>query len=393
MTRQVLLTLSQIPDKSLLDSNKQLSKVVESALGYLDSKVKANQSDMTYALIYSRFPGKKPRTQAGVQAIDLTVQEIIKNWKQHPTAQKAQDALILKAFGNEATARLVMSSITQFAQNSPRKGVVFPSVTMVDSYTAIMNAYAAIEPESPLLDGMRRWLILQTQTTDNLGAWNPAPVVAALLSTGTRWTTNPSMSTADVAIDGRRLPISKVEAATGAFSMRLAPSASPRAITFTCPDNTAAAYGSVLTISSVPLSKVEPRQSADLAVTKTLKVKREGKWVEADEFLLGETVQVEITLDARSDLEYIMVRDDRPAGFEPKDQMPGWVGSAYREVGDSSTNLFVTRMPRGTYQFQYEVVAAYTGRFASGTASAQSQYAPEVTARSGAQQITISPLR
>lgn len=87
------------------------------------------------------------------------------------------------------------------------------------------------------------------------------------------------------------------------------------------------------------------------------------------------------------------VADDRAAGFEPADQLPGYVGSGgtmfYRENGDNATRLFISWLPRGTYSISYELYASMAGDFISGVATVQSQYAPAVTAHSSASRVTV----
>ena len=51
--------------------------------------------------------------------------------------------------------------------------------------------------------------------------------------------------------------------------------------------------------------------------------------------------------------------------------------------------MFVTRLPRGTYYLTYDMIAWVGGTFTSGIATAQSQYAPEVTAHSGGNTLSV----
>lgn len=394
ITLCVLKNIGRISDPESVGANARLRILVDRAFDYLDRNVR-NISPYEYAGLYSCFPGRKPSTLEGQKAIDSTVQDILKTWKKHSASRKADDAVILNAFGNKASAREVISSLRQFARNSPQLGIVFPSVSDVDSYVSIISAFSAVEPESPLIDGMRKWLVLNTQTTDNLGAWNPTALISAILTTGTRWTADISTLSSDVSIGGRPVEITKIEAATGAFNFRLPPSASPRAITFTAPESTTGSYGSVTSVSTVPLSEVKPKSVDGLSVGRKFKAERDGRWVETDEFYVGEKVLVEITLNVGKEMQYVTFVDSRPAAFEPLNQMPGWIqagrGIAYREITDTSCNLFFSSVEKAAFTLTYEVVATYAGRFVSGTATVQSQYAPEFTARSGASYITVLP--
>lgn len=48
-------------------------------------------------------------------------------------------------------------------------------------------------------------------------------------------------------------------------------------------------------------------------------------------------------------------------------------------------------MPKGTYVVSYDLYVNNAGSFASGIATAASQYAPEITARSAGSVITVNP--
>ena len=391
ITTSVLMAFGQLNEAGHLPEDSRIDKIVSPALAYLDKNVEG--TDYSYTRLYSLFPERKPSTVKGRKAVDETVQEIVGGWKKSSTAAKAQQALILNALGNKAVAAEIMQSVSQFATVNGKRGVSFPSVSSVDAYSSLLYAFAKIDPQSKLIDGMRQWLVLQTQATADLGAWNPTTLVSAILSTGSHWTELPSDATANVTVDGTPLTIDKVEAATGAFSERLAPSAKKRTIKFTRPEGGQVAYGSVVTASTRPLSSVKARGNDQLSITKRLLVERNGKWVETDKFSLGERVRVQLMVKASCNFEFVTVNDDRPAAFEPVDQMPGWVNvsvvRAYRENSDTHTRLFINWLPKGTYYLTYDMTAAYSGTFASGTATVQSQYAPELTARSGAETVTV----
>ena len=108
-------------------------------------------------------------------------------------------------------------------------------------------------------------------------------------------------------------------------------------------------------------------------------------------------MRVQLVIKAGRDLQYVSVDDERPAAFEPVDQLPGYVydGSLgfYRENGDANTRLFIGFLPKGTYHVSYDMTAAVAGEFRSGMATIQSQYAPEITAHSGADTITVEARR
>ncbi len=142
------------------------------------------------------------------------------------------------------------------------------------------------------------------------------------------------------------------------------------------------------------MASVEARRGRDISVEKRVLVERAGSWVETNEFNLGERVRVQLVIKAKRDLQYVSIDDERPAAFEPVEQLPGYVYDGglgfYRENRDASTRLFVGWLPKGTYHVNYDMTAALEGSFISGIATLQSQYAPELTAHSGASVVTVT---
>lgn len=394
ITRTVLATIGRLQYLGYKITDKKLLTIIDRAFGYIDSQV--DIEDYGYTFIYSLYPDRKPSKVKGRQSIERVKQRIIANWKKSTTARKATDALILDALGNKAVARNIMSSVKQFAQSNAKRGTSFGSVLTVDAYSLLLEAFARITPDDKaIIDGMRQWLILQTQANDDLFAFDPTTLVAAILSTGSRWTAIPTGSTAAVTVDGTPLALSKVEEVTGAFSQRLAPSASQRVLRVARPEGSPVSYGSLVTVATQPMASVKPRECDGISITKRFLVERDGKWVETERFTLGERVRVQLLVKASRNMEYITINDDRPSAFEPVDRMPGWIfnagtPAAYRENSDTRTRLFIYTLPKGTYYYTYDMTATFTGSFASGAATFQSQYAPELTARSGASTISVA---
>ncbi|MDE7458553.1 MAG: hypothetical protein K2M77_06755, partial [Muribaculaceae bacterium] len=146
------------------------------------------------------------------------------------------------------------------------------------------------------------------------------------------------------------------------------------------------AYGSVISRYTTESSKGKAQSCSDLSVEKCITALRDGNWQYVDDVQLGEQVRVLLTIKVKRDLEYVTVIDERPAAFEPVDQLPRWVwnGGAgfYRENRDSATNLFIDYLPKGTYQITIDMTASVAGDFTTGIATVQRQLAPAITAHS-----------
>ncbi len=117
------------------------------------------------------------------------------------------------------------------------------------------------------------------------------------------------------------------------------------------------------------------------------------KWVAADSMTVGDVIQVNITIETKRDMDYVVITDDRGACFEPVEQLPSPIFSEgicfYRENRDASTNIFVNHLPKGTYRLSYELNVNNAGVYSAGVATLQSQYAPAMTAHSSGSIITV----
>jgi len=110
---------------------------------------------------------------------------------------------------------------------------------------------------------------------------------------------------------------------------------------------------------------------------------------------LGDQIEVQLVLRARSEAEYVHLRDPRGAGFEPDSVKSGYrwdLGIVwYEEIRDSGTNFFIEHLPVGEFTLRYRLRAATAGFFRTGPTVVQSMYAPEFSAYSSGSELEIEP--
>ncbi|HEY7370312.1 MAG TPA: alpha-2-macroglobulin family protein [Thermoanaerobaculia bacterium] len=111
----------------------------------------------------------------------------------------------------------------------------------------------------------------------------------------------------------------------------------------------------------------------------------------------GDQIEVQISLRSKHEAEYVHLRDPRAAGLEPENVLSGhkWnLGIVwYEETRDSGTNFFFEKLPVGEYTFKYRLRANMAGTFRVAPATVQSMYAPEFTAYSAGNVMTIVPAK
>lgn len=145
------------------------------------------------------------------------------------------------------------------------------------------------------------------------------------------------------------------------------------------------------------LSKIKGSDNKSMQITKTYRKLVPGdkkeKGVLASEFKVGDKIEIELLVTVDRDMDFVHIKDLRPAGFEPVMSTSGyrWESglSYYQSPKDVSMDYFVERMYKGTYKFTYTVYATHGGKFNSGMASIQSFYAPKFSGHSGTKNVEI----
>jgi uncharacterized protein YfaS (alpha-2-macroglobulin family) len=121
---------------------------------------------------------------------------------------------------------------------------------------------------------------------------------------------------------------------------------------------------------------------------------------------VGDVINVKLTLIAPNDLHYVVVEDPFPAGAEGIDtslattsvvgQEPeldrtdrgdpwgpgyGWWYFSHAELRDEKAVLFATYLPKGTYEYTYQIRASLPGEYNVIPTHAEEMYFPEVFGR------------
>jgi len=111
----------------------------------------------------------------------------------------------------------------------------------------------------------------------------------------------------------------------------------------------------------------------------------------------GDEIEVHLMLTSKHPVQYVHLRDPRPAGCEPVSitSRHRWALGIYwyEEVRDSGMNFFFENLPQGEYPFSYRMRAAIAGSFRIGPATVQPMYAPEFSAYSSGTSMTIKPAK
>lgn len=388
-TEAVLLTLSDAAGSPGLPR-----KELDGAMRYLDRKV-AEQTDrdrnyapLSFAWLASCYNSYTPSAK-GREAINRVTAAVEKSWRKDPLSRRGFEARLMWRNGKTATADELLGSLTQYSVYDPAEGRRWPSAAdaswlaggELGQTAANLYAYAEILPSSAINDQVRQWLVYDKLSTTWGNTLAAAQAAGAVLSTGTDWTTLPD--SLSLSVGGTPLALSAVDTLSGTVNATVKQSGADLVI-----DGLprSPAWGSLIAVSTAPMATTVPHSVRDLSVEKQYLVETAEGWKTATDFTVGQRVKVRLTLKARRNIDYLTVEDARAACFEPVVQTARTLFADgigfYLENRDETTRLFIDRLPRGTYILEYELSANNAGTFASGVASVQSQYAPELAAHS-----------
>jgi alpha-2-macroglobulin len=107
----------------------------------------------------------------------------------------------------------------------------------------------------------------------------------------------------------------------------------------------------------------------------------------------GDKIEVEMTITAKNELDYVLFEDMKPAGYEPLEQLSGFTFGegiyAHSELRDTKVAFFVTHLPRGVNALRYRLRAETPGVFHALPTNGYAMYAPDVRALSNSETLTV----
>lgn len=327
-----------------------------------------------------------------------------KYWQQKDNFGQGLIALALHRDGNKVTPAKIIASLKERALHNEEMGMWWKNdfgwfwyQAPIETQSLMIETFNEITTDTASIDEMRTWLLKRKQTTNWKTTKATAEACYAVLISGTEWLNTELL--AEIVIGGNKLDPTKldgvaVEAGTGYFKTSWSGSEiTPKMaeVTVTNP-NRVSSWGALYWQYFENLDKITPAETP-LKLNKKLFIERitdTGKILDpvSDNSLLkiGDKVIVRIELRSDRDMEYVLMKDMRSAGFEPINVLSRTKlqdGLVYYEAtGDAATNFFIEYLRKGTYVFEYPLWVTNKGDFSNGITSIQCMYAPEFTAHS-----------
>jgi hypothetical protein len=334
------------------------------------------------------------------EAVDYFLGQSRKYWLALANRQsQAHLAIALKRFDDPVTAKEIVDSIRERSVTNDEMGMFWRELELswwwfrapIETQAMMIELFAEVAGDDAAVEACKVWLLKQKQTQDWKTTKATADAVYSLLLRGTDLLA--SDARVEVALNGKWIEPSKVEAGTGFYEQRFAPEAIVPAmgrITVKKVDD-GVSWGSVHWQYLEDMTKITPYAGTPLTLRKTLFVKENSK--RGPELRpvkgpleVGQELVVRIELRTDRDMEYVHLKDQRGCGTEPLNVLSHYRyqdGLAYYEsTRDTASHFYIDYLPKGVYVFEYSTRVVHRGRYQSGIAEVQCLYAPEFNSHS-----------
>jgi uncharacterized protein YfaS (alpha-2-macroglobulin family) len=369
-----------------------------------------NHLSSTIALfLYGRsfYLKEQPIPAASRAAVDYFLGQAARYWLQLDFRQsQAHLALALHRFGDTATAQKIMRSMKERSQVDEELGRFWSELelswwwyrapietqaVMIEAFDEVMNDQAAVEE-------CKVWLLKQKQTQDWKTTKATADAVYGLMQRGADLLASDAV--VEVSLGGQVAKPEKVEAGTGFYEKRFAPSEiKPEMgnVVVTKTDK-GIAWGGLHWQYMEDISKITPHAQNPLKLKKDVFVQRQTKKGPVIEpvkgpLAVGDTLVVRIELRTDRDMEYVHMKDHRGSGLEPVNVLSQYKFQGglvyYESTKDTATHFFIDYLPKGIYVFEYPLRVVHRGAYQNGMALIECMYAPEFNSHSESVKLEI----
>ena len=408
-----------------------LGNMIRKAVYYLDDRMREDyekikkdflkdfdkrhidENEIQYLYARSYFNDDVKLKDNNKEAFDYFKKQAAKYWTGFNNYSEGMIALAMYRYGDKNTANNLVKSLKEKAIYSEELGMYWKNSeegyfwyqAPVETQALLIEVFDEIAGDTKSVEDMKVWLLKQKQTQDWKTGKATSEACYALLLKGTDILASNKLVDVTLGkqkIEPMKLEDTKVEAGTGYFRTSwnegdIKPDMGNIKVEKT---DEGVAWGGLywqyfenldkITIHKSPLSidkklyieKNSPTGPVILPVSEKLGIK------------VGDKIKVRIVISIDRDMEYIHLKDMRASGFEPVNVLSsykykGGIGY-YESTLDASTNFFISYLRKGTYVFEYSLIASQTGVFSNGVTTIQCLYAPEFSSHSEGIRITIN---
>lgn len=338
------------------------------------------------------------------EAYNFNYNNIKKDWKNQSIYMQGMIALICYRNGDTQLAKEIVSHIKSMAQHNEEMGMFWKKAghgyfwyeAPIERQALLIEAFNTITKDEKSVEEMQLWLLKQKQTQSWPTTKSTTEAIYALLLNNSQLENASSVQLTLGDWQYREGDTTlAAEAGTG-YIKKSWPGTDVKADMATLKidkSSSGPAWGGLYWQYLENLDKVEHSQDVEMNIRKQLykvELNERGEVLteitEQSPIKVGDRVRVRVEIRTDRDMEYVHLKDMRASCFEPTNVLSGYkhqVGLWYYEsTRDAATNFFIDYLPKGTYVFEYTLVATMAGTYSNGLTTMQCMYAPEFTSHS-----------
>ena len=421
-----LLKMRTISNQEHLQTIKE---IIFNALKYLDQSI---QQEYLYAkksslaaqkissptwfqlqyLYMNSFYGERTTEKTVKDAIVYFTNLSTKAWVKQNLMGKTMTALIAHRNKNEKTAKDILKSLQETAIVSPtlgmywkeNKGGYFWQEASIETQALTIEAFQEISKDTTAIEPLLLWLLNKKKVQQWSTSKATADAIYAILNA--RPDIIMQQPTISILAGTKNIQPEKEkqEAGTGYFKSIIEgrdvePTMGNISISVSGNTKSAITWGAAYWQFFETADKLAQAGSV-LKVQKQCFIQKKSDngivlepVSDTDTIKVGDKLTIRLTVFSEQNLEYVHLKDVRPAGTAPDQTLSGyqWKNGLgfYQTTTDAGNNFFFNWLPKGTQVIDYDLFVSHNGTFSLGVSTIQSMYAPEFTGRSAGGTIKI----
>jgi uncharacterized protein YfaS (alpha-2-macroglobulin family) len=427
ITSYVLENLGHLSKLGITTSNQsQINEMAAKAIQYCDNQVVRHYEDLIrwqkerklkpeddyfdhwvtqyyYARSFFR-KGQLPQNEA----FNYYYSQVKKHWSKQQLYMMGIAATVLERYGDHDLAATIIEGIKQTAIKSDELGMYWNSgwgwywyQMPIETQSLMIEAFDEIAKDKPAVEEMKLWLLKNKQTNHWPTTKATASAIYALMLTG--GVSSLETIQPEISIGKDNVDLSKVEqqAGTGYLKINYSGDQIQPDMTKIKVTNRSQVvnWGGVYWQYFEDMDKITSFKDTPLNISKTYyKVKKTDRGeslldISQNPVQVGDRIRVRTVIRVDRPMEYVHLKDMRPAGLEQIENISGYRYNHglgyYQAPKDLANNFFIDYLRPGTYTFEYDLVASLKGNFSTGISTIQCMYAPEFSSHSAGQRFEI----
>lgn len=423
------ITLAVCENLALLNSSdSEVQQMLEKGMTFVDNeeyrsyvelkkKIKVpNVTNVYYLYVSSLMPERKvSKDISGMR--EAYLKQLEKEVRNLTVYGRATAAYVLRVFGHTKKADEFLQSVIEYSVTKPGMGRYYATDAAYYSWRdyriptqlAAMRAIrqSALTDKRSLIADMQVWLLRQKQTQIWDNPMNTIGAVSFLLENSDGFFTGPVPA---FSIDGKpveatldttkflakqlgyvKTHIDDALISDGVKELQVVPASN---------DSQAAdgegriAWGAVYAGYLEDMDNLKNQSSGELKISRRVLSNGETVDLKKSKLSVGDKVTVRLTITADRDMDFVQVRSQHPACFEPVDQHSGyrWMGGrgGYVAMHDASVDVFFDRFTKGTTTFDIDYYVTREGTYLTGVATVQCAYSPEYAGHTDSEKINVT---